>query len=158
MDAPREGPPLSGWVPHDRSIHTIVRDHLDVFAASNWVLISCIDSHRRPGHLPFALRADPPVSQDPFVLSGAQFAKLVSGYRLFTGFDEIWLAPVVPAVGPPEEASLVYPVMLESEALGAIAEWMAASQCVLGLGDGWGVNFVATDPDLVAALELKAEA
>jgi hypothetical protein len=143
------------------SIATIVEEHGQVFSRSNCVLIGCIDSHPNPNLMPFARKFfeedDTPLSEQPFVLSGSQFARLTSNYNLFTGFDEIWLASVVPTLMRPEEASLVAPVNLDFEMPGAIAEWMAASQCVLGLGDGWGVNFVATNRDVVAELGLISD-
>jgi len=62
---------------------------------------------------------------------------------VFFHFDEVWLCDRPPAQAPPAPASIVCPVRLDEEALPrAVAEWMHASGCLAGLGDGDGLNYV----------------
>lgn len=147
---------LSGWLPAV-TIHELVQEHRTLFQSAPFVLVSMLDSSEEISTI--VDRLDPArvverVSDNPFVTSGAAFAQLATEYRLLTGFDEIWVCREPPPAAPPVEASLVGPEQLTAGAPGVVTSWMEASSCVLGLGDGTGLNYVATDAELATELGL----
>jgi hypothetical protein len=85
------------------------------------------------------------------LLSGRQTLLLARRYHLFTHFDEVWLFHQAPMEPKPERVSIVAPYDLSEEAPSEVADWMWRSRCVVGLGDGEGLNYVTVD-ELVAHL------
>lgn len=73
--------------------------------------------------------------------------------EFFTGFDEMWILSGVPERGKPQDIRITSdrPLSALSEGL---TDWMTASGCFVGLGDGIGLNFVTVDERL--AMRLKA--
>jgi hypothetical protein len=79
------------------------------------------------------------------LLSGRQTVLLARKYLLFTHFDEVWLFHEAPIEPKPERASIVAPYDLSEEVPSEVADWMWRSGCVVGLGDGEGLNYVTVD-------------
>lgn len=65
------------------------------------------------------------------------------GQRLFFGFDEVWFCSRPPLTAKPKKLVIVGPDKIAPELFGKLAAWMQANHCVLGLGDGVGLNFCA---------------
>ena len=80
------------------------------------------------------------------LLSGRQTVLLARKYLLFTHFDEVWLFREAPTMGPkPEGVRIVAPCDLGEGVPPEVADWMWRSGCVVGMGDGEGLNYVAVD-------------
>ncbi len=76
--------------------------------------------------------------------------------NLFTHFDEIWLYKEHPVVDKPTGVSIVSPLELSTDAPSIdLLEWFDASGCVLGLGDGIGMNYVTTSKEIVQSLSMR---
>ena len=87
-----------------------------------------------------------------FLLSGQQTVLLARKYLLFTHFDEVWLFREAPMEPKPEEVSIVALYDLSEEVPPEVADWMWRSGCVVGLGDGDGLNYVAVDERIARLL------
>ena len=87
------------------------------------------------------------------LLSGQQTLLLARGYLLFTHFDEVWLFDEAPTMGPkPEGVRIVAPCDLGEGVPTEVADWMWRSGCVVGLGDGEGLNYVTVDERVACQL------
>ena len=87
---------------------------------------------------------------DALAITVSVLLRLSHDYNFFHGFDEVWLCNAVPAVGKPAELRLTSDVQLGAELPVGAAEWMQASGCIAGLGDGVGLNYVTSDEWLVS--------
>jgi hypothetical protein len=70
---------------------------------------------------------------------------LLADDNLFTGFDELWIPTGLPIAQLPDEANLVAPRELDTEAPAAVLAWLEVSECQLGVGDGYGMNYAVRD-------------
>lgn len=143
----------------DLTIREWLTSHASAISKLPYVLISSIDSDRQVSSMPWArarILEDRAwaLSPLPLVISGASAVSLLDDQNLFTGFDELWIPAELPATGPPDEASLVAPLELDIESPAAIWAWLEVSQCRLGVGDGYGTNYVVADPALGRSLGL----
>lgn len=94
------------------------------------------------------------------ILTIPALLELSKAPQYFTGFDEIWFwrhedaAIEPPAVRITSERPFgpaTWHFDVEAE-LAVLRDWMAASQCVLALGDGCGLNYLTSAPAWVARL------
>jgi hypothetical protein len=148
----------SGWV--DRTVAEVIAGHRHVVAKLPFVLIGSVDSTTGAAvvEMPWAAERclENPrwaLSKDPLVISGAHLIQVLDEYELFTGFDEVWIASRLPIPAPPDGVYLAAPRNLGDRIPPDIARWMGVAGCRLGLGDGDGTNWVATDLRLARALE-----
>jgi hypothetical protein len=89
--------------------------------------------------------------------SGEAMEKTLQEDDTFAGFDELWGFKRSPRVPKPIGASLVAPLDLTVEdPPNALVRWFIESECLVGLGDGYGTNYVTTLESL--AIELEAAA
>jgi hypothetical protein len=146
-----------------RVAHLTVRDWLAANASRirdlPYVLISSIDSDPQVSDMRWvtARRLDAPawaLSLSPLVISGASTVDLLADDNLFTGFDELWIPTGLPIAQPPDEANLVAPRELDIEAPAAVLAWLEVSECRLGVGDGYGMNYAVRDLALGRGLGL----
>lgn len=78
---------------------------------------------------------------------------IATRFKLFTGFDELWCFDTKPTIAKPPGLSIVSPLNLESDkAPHQLQDWMRESNCKLGLGDGIGLNYAATDEEICNVL------
>lgn len=68
-------------------------------------------------------------------------------HEIFTGFDEVWLFASLPSLPKPAHIRLTSDQVLTSAPAG-LEDWMLKSDCLAGLGDGDGLNFVTFDSTL----------
>ena len=134
----------------DTFIADLVEEHPEFVESFPFALVTSLDSSS-PSSLPNVRRA---LAEhvDGFqevgsgvLLSGEQLILLARRYLLFTHFDEVWLFREAPMVSKPEEVSIVAPYDLGEEVPPEVADWMGRSGCVVGLGDGDGLNYVTVD-------------
>ena len=87
---------------------------------------------------------------DDVVVVVSTMVDLIEEHDFLSGFDEIWLCDAVPTAGKPEQFRPTSDVPVGPTPPLGLAEWMRASACRAGLGDGDGLNFVTFDPVLTA--------
>jgi hypothetical protein len=125
--------------------------------AADHVLISMLDSTPRVSTLPslIPLLADHGLWHEAVgldvVIGFATLVALISDHQMLSGFDEIWLCSEIPAADKPEHLRITSDRPLASEPPAGLAEWMLASSCHSGFGDGDGLNFVTLDSGIAAS-------
>lgn len=72
--------------------------------------------------------------------------------QLFYGFDEIWFFSTDAIKPKPPTASIVGPNRIDREAIEELGQWMVANDCLLGLGDGAGLNIIAKAEGLAKSI------
>lgn len=117
-------------------------------------LMTMVDStprvRRLPSVVPLLERLGAPYTEvgEDVAVGLPVLLTLVEQHELLNGFDEVWLFESAPVVGKPQEFKITSDVPLGSDAPAGLAEWMRAAGCRAGLGDGDGLNWVTTVPDL----------
>jgi hypothetical protein len=130
-------------------------DRLSPARQVKWsALIAMIDStpgvRRLPSVVPLLKRLGAPYAEvgDDVAVDVPVLLDLIEQHELLDGFDEVWLFERVPSVGKPAELKITSDVPLGSETPVGLAEWMGATGCCAGLGDGDGLNWATPMPDL----------
>ncbi|MDB4951087.1 MAG: hypothetical protein JWM27_3736 [Gemmatimonadetes bacterium] len=147
----------TGWV--DTSIGDLLGQlsHLlDPFGA---VLVTSVDSTTDLRHIPVVsgiVRRHPECRfvDGALLAPGALLTRAVHLPSLFTGFDELWCFDVCPGPGVGVRRRLAGPPSqgTDDEPAG-LADWMRASGCRLGLGDGFGMSYATFDEEIARMLE-----
>lgn len=73
---------------------------------------------------------------------------LIEEHGFFNGFDEIWFMPDPPKMGKPETLRITSDLGFEADPPAGLSAWMQETECLLGLGDGDGLNFATFDPKI----------
>lgn len=137
--------PQSVWLP-GQDIREYLLDHQELLDGL-WVLVSSIDSCSDVAGLATVRRliaegAVKPLSEDPFFAPTSSLHAMLEDRQFFNGFDELWFfdeaVPPAPAPGYIVAPFCAGDVALTDEQV----EWIIASECVCGLGDGDGLNVV----------------
>lgn len=123
------------------------------------VLIACMDSNRAPGASTFLLgeaQAHDPgatVHHGRIVMAARALAAFVADRRAFAGFDEVWVFAGAPAADVVEPETIGLTSETPVEPAPALSGWFEETGCLLGLGDGDGLNYATPSRALAAALE-----
>jgi hypothetical protein len=148
---------LQGGYKKDLFIADLVADRPEVIESFPFALITSLDSSP-PTSLTNVRRALKE-HVDKFrevgsgvLLSGQQTIILARKYLLFTHFDEVWLFREAPMDPKPEGVRIVAPCNLSEEVPTEVANWMYRSGCIVGLGDGDGLNYVTVDEGVARQL------
>lgn len=151
-----------GWL--KASIHEIIdANELDLCEFS-CVMITFVDSVRDLRQLAKAQHIVREYPSCEFVGSalsvpGSVVSNVSHEHRLFTGFDELWCFDSVPILAKPEDVVITGPQDLATEGLNeGLESWMKQSECILGIGDGIGLNYITphdTIAEHLAAIEPK---
>ena len=146
-----------GWI-EDR-IWYLEKSNWYVFYELPWCLVTCIDSSRNIKNLipTKKIIADGEEScsllGDGLVVGNKRIIDVVRKYNLFNGFDEIWLYKNRPTIEKPEEVSIVSTLDLSKDKPSKkLLDWFEESDCVLGLGDGIGMNYITTSKEIERSL------
>jgi hypothetical protein len=142
---------LQGGYKEDLFIADLVADSPEFIESFPFALITSLDSSP-PTSLTNVRRALAEHVDEEFrevgsgvLLSGQQSVLLARKYLLFTHFDEVWLFREAPREPKPEGVRIVAPYNLSEEVPTEVAIWMRRSGCIVGLGDGDGLNYVTVD-------------
>jgi hypothetical protein len=142
---------LQGGYKEGLFIADLVAEHPELIESFPFALITSLDSSP-PTSLTNVRRRALTEHVDEFrevgsgvVLSGRQTVLLRRKYLLFTHFDEVWLFREVPIEPKPEGVRIIAPYNLSEEVPPEVANWMYRSGCIVGLGDGDGLNYVTVD-------------
>lgn len=80
------------------------------------------------------------------IISGLGLAKCAQEFALLNGFDEVWCFREKPHVAMPQGVSIVAPFRAGTDLIASdLLLWMEATSCVLGMGDGVGLNVLTVD-------------
>src|SRR5918995_2186205 len=149
---------LRGGYKKDSFIADLVEEHPEFVESFPFALVTSLDSSP-PTSLPNVRRA---LAEhvDEFqevgsgvLLSGEQLILLARKYLLFTHFDEVWLFREAPTMGPkPEGVRIVAPCDFGEGVPPEVANWMWRSGCIVGMGDGEGLNYITVDEGLARQL------
>ena len=142
---------LQGGYKEDLFIADLVADSPEFMESFPFALITSLDSSP-PASLTNVRRALAEHVNEfrevgsGVLLSGQQTVLLARKYLLFTHFDEVWLFRDEPPEPKAEEVTIVLPrYNLSEEVPTEVANWMRRSGCIVGLGDGDGLNYVTVD-------------
>jgi hypothetical protein len=148
--------PRVGWNPS----LTVVEGLALVHAAGidGHVLVTMIDSTPDTGRL-LSLTSRLAASDiaysrvaDDVSLSAANLLEFARrNEEFFCGFDEMWLFRTPPVGDKPTGVRITSETDLRM-ADAELTAWMKSSECLLGLGDGSGLNFVTCDERVAALL------
>lgn len=148
-----------GWL--QDSIYDLIKSHWEVFEELPYVLVTCRDSST---DVKSTVTATKIVELEDyysflgrsFLVSDGKIMEVVQRYNLFSHFDEIWLYRDRPTINKPAGISIVSPLDLSKDTPSCeILEWFNESGCVLGLGDGIGMNYITTSKEIVQSLNVR---
>ena len=152
-----EIPLYSGWV--EANIHLLLHDHPQLIGNFPWALVTSLDSSLDIPAMPSVQKALEKTATKSFelgkslVVSGSDLVEMETSYELFFGFDELWLFREYPIQLDLPGAWIVAPRDLSEGIPSQVEEWTLESRCVLGLGDGIGLNYITVDEEIAAQLE-----
>jgi hypothetical protein len=147
------------WVGRlEGSISLLIKNLPDLLTRFQYVLISSVDSSRDLRTLKKLTRIiqefkDSQFDNGALLMRIDDLFKTIAVYNLFNGFDEMWLFPSLPLKKFPHELWITGPLDLCQEVPEELGEWMMFSSCILGLGDGIGLNYITTDNAIAKLLE-----
>lgn len=142
----------------DSSIDDVIGKFPELFDDFDWVLVTSLDSSRD-------LNKDAMIQKTGllhrFLGSGALFEgramrQLILADGMFSGFDELWCFRHEISIPMPTVVQLVGPLQINTGIPNAVQTWMKQSKCVLGLGDGTGLNYITIDPAIAKLLDPSA--
>jgi hypothetical protein len=141
------------------SVRTWMEAHSNTLASLPYALLSSIDSHGDVANMEWVRsrqEREPTwaLSTEPLVISGTSLVELLGDRNLFTGFDEVWIPSSIPVGVPPKGTYLVSPRDLSEGLPSPIRRWLTDSPCEIGVGDGYGLNYVVADVELGGQLGL----
>lgn len=143
----------------DSSIDDVMGEFPELFDAFAWVLVASLDSSRD-------LNEDAMINKCGFphrflgggvLFEGRAMRQLMLADGMFSGFDELWCFRHEISIPIPPDVYLVGPLQIKTELPDAVKMWMKQSKCVLGLGDGTGLNYITNDPVIAKLLENKCQ-
>lgn len=114
----------------------------------SFVLLTCVDSMREIAPSltgkKILLEIEGSEALDGgIVLPGKHCELAARSINIFNGFDEVWCFNRRPKHAPPISSGIVSPFDVDVDGLdSALLTWMVAENCLLGLGDGIGLNIV----------------
>lgn len=144
---------VAGWL--DSSIGEFLETFPRDFASLKYALITCLDSNADPASL---LETSPALhsiqheskrlGQGLLLPSRILFRDEMAD-EIFFGFDEVWFFPHELREPKPTGGSLVGPARVNQQRLDQLGHWLSANSCMMGLGDGCGLNYVVKAQGLV---------
>lgn len=148
-----------GWL--EDKIWSLTKSNWQIFHELPWGLVTCIDCSPNVASM---MKAKEIRKWEGFcsylgeglIVSDGKILDVAMEYNLFNGFDEIWLYRDCPDVEKPKEVSIVSTLDLSKETPSKeLLEWFKVSGCILGLGDGVGMNYVTTSREIVQFLSTR---
>lgn len=125
------------------------------FESSTYCLVTCQDSARREQLWATDLAQIPSIERrsDGLLVRSDELLVVGSCEQYFTGFDELWLLPHRPNTDFPPDSGFTSeePITSDRSAKNreSIGKWMRDVACILGLGDGCGLNIASPDPSIL---------
>jgi len=128
----------------------------------NYILVVTIDSSHILTELPVIQKAiekgfDITFFDSKIILTNEEIREINKDFALFNGFDEIYCFLEKPRVLLPRNVFLTGPIEIENRIPDDLEQWMLNNNCVLGLGDGIGLNYITTEKALAEIFESSNE-
>jgi len=148
-----------GWL--QDSIWDLTNANWDVFRGFQYCLVTCIDStvdvkSTTTARKIVEMEGSCDFLDSALIIGEGRTVDVAQRHNLFSHFDEIWLYRDRPVLGKPLRFSIVSPLRLDKDIPSReLLEWFETSGCVLGLGDGVGMNYVTTSEEIVRSLETR---
>lgn len=155
---------VTNYVPRV-NIPTVLFNHRKLFMRFSYIVISSLDSYTNVSGMKdvvyglsvigckvqergTALQVEMSIQAVDFII------------KTFTGFDEVWFFLEMPNIfrQPPSITSdrsltdITDPFVMDT--LSILPEWMRTSGCTIGFGDGAGLNYVSSDPSVIALMAI----
>ena len=93
-------------------------------------------------------------SESSLLLTGKTIKQLNDNYDFFVGFDELWCFSEKPIFPKPNDDWLTGPFNISEDTISSqLIEWFCKSKCVLGMGDGIGLNYITSDVEIALTIE-----
>jgi len=160
-----------GWLLSDTAweVSWLAQQFPDLVRGFPSALITCHDSNRYSWlhSVYYAYRAERPGDESKFtftengvLISGSDAYDMFMQSDFFGISDEIWFSndeivdTLRSEVSLTSEAKITDPN--DEKGRACIVEWMVRSNCVLGVGDGYGINYATTSEDIAQMLEQRA--
>lgn len=139
----------------DTSIAEVIGEQPQLFDGFSWVFITSLDSLRdlERDSMVQSLRFPHRFSGGGLIVEGKSMRQLQLMNGMFSGFDELWCYKQDISMPKPREVQLVGPLAIKTVIPESVRRWMEQSQCILGLGDGVGLNYVTSDLNIAKLLE-----
>jgi hypothetical protein len=126
-----------------------------------YVLVTSLDSMRdmrksanEVGTLSANCSGETGIVGQSLVVPAGLLLELMEKHSWFTGSDEVWCFVEKPSATAPDGFTIVGPAVVREYMPDRLREWMVMSRCVLGLGDGIGMNYVTTSREIALQLEI----
>lgn len=121
-----------------------------------FAVVTMVDSSAEVSQMPWASSWTNSAqrSTSSALVPATSLVAIVEEEEVFYGFDEVWFSVSADPLCP-QPGMLVAPRQLVESPLDP-AEASAVTHMLLGLGDGYGLNFVALDQTLARRLGLRA--
>jgi hypothetical protein len=145
-----------GWL--EDAIWALGESDWDIFHKLPYCLVTCVDSSPHVGFIATAegiidRETSCSVYGEGLLVCDARIAEVAERYKLLVPFCEMWLFEKPPKIEKPGTFSIVAPLNLNEDPLPeGLLEWFNASGCVLGLGDGIGLNYVTREKSILNSL------
>ncbi len=137
---------LGGWI--DSSVYLFLSHSKEHLSRFRYALITCLDSNtdvsaiiHKSIHLKSLAEVGDIVDKS-LRITTAQLLEANQKERIFHGFDEVWFSHTRSFTLKPRSAWLTGPNETHHHLPDELIQWMTDNQCMLGIGDGTGLNYV----------------
>ena len=147
---------VSGWL--DSSIHDFLGVLPRKSAATEYALITCLDSNLNPASLLEKMPGLTRIASEcqlcgtGLLLPTRLLLEADSDNQIFFSFDEVWFFPKNEVEPKPRSAWLVGPRRIDQMKIESLGRWMSRNCCSFALGDGEGLNYIIRADGLVKHL------
>jgi hypothetical protein len=153
-----------GYCP-GQNISNII-ENISQIGSFRYILISCIDSSREVASLPDIRkvidrhRTFATYWGKNVIIDTEGINEIMHDHKLFTGFDEVWFLNKKPLESLPVNVCITSEIPIieinepsDIEDLSTLAAWMERNNCLLGIGDGAGLNYITTEVTAAQLIE-----
>jgi hypothetical protein len=143
---------------NDGSIRQFLADFDRCIPKAGTILIGCLDSDQEVANLvenSQQLKENIQSFERFFngiLVSRESLERLRASKNYFTGFDEIWVFGSRPKISLRPTQTLVGPHSIEETYTPELGKWMADTGCLIGIGDGSGLNVITPDDRLCSEI------
>ncbi len=147
------------WIGHlDSSISSLIMNLSNLISQFSFTLITSIDSTKNLHKLNTVNKIVNDLSicsffNEGLLISGNKIQNIMKQYNLLNGFDELWFFHSKPLINYSSELWITGPRDITIELPRSLPKWMKNSGCILGLGDGIGLNYITTNQDIAIELD-----
>lgn len=138
-----------------QSVASFVVENSGFVRRFGFILVTVLDSDSDLARRPSWLELDAQAIGRGLCAQAESFLRWASRRESLVGFDEIWIFGRGPLTGPPSAGNLVCPADVGAEISDSMVKWFLESECIVGLGDGDGLNIIARNDGTLGQLRLQ---